>query len=82
MFCGNLPENVTFKLRPEGVSKQALWTDLWGGEACKRKSTCQGPEVVPPWHVQGTVRSQVWLNLRERGRRRKKQGVEAGESPA
>lgn len=82
MFCDNLPENVPYKLRPEEVSKQATWTDLWGGEACKRKRKCQGPEVLPSWPVQGTVRGQAWLDLREKGGRGKKQGVEAGESPA
>lgn len=42
--------------------------DIWsweGGVSAKKKKKnikCQHSEAVPSWHVQGTVKSQVWLD--------------------
>lgn len=72
MFGDNLPENVTFNSRPKELSEQATWT--YGvGAVSRRNSKCPSSEVVRSCYMQGTVRSQVWLDCREdveRGRSR------------
>ena len=61
----SLTEKETFERRPTGGKRVPC--DCGGGKSSRQTdSKCQGPEVLTPCHVQGVVRSQVWLDLRER----------------